>query len=379
MFENLLSWRRPRASRCVVGASISAFVIAASLAVTTATAGVSANRASAGLKIGLIMDGAANDGGYDTRAIQNLQAAIKQLGATNVTYTIAQNTPYTSQLTQAADTMISNGDKLLIDLAGGGSLFYSACQANPQVKCLEVLGSPPTPAANIQAVYPEYWFADYLIGVAGGLLSKSGKIGYGGAFKVHTPIIVSADAVALGCQSINPKCQVLLDYVNSWYDPPKETQIFDTLVSAGADYLMSFSNDAVPVQVAQKKGVWGVGIFEPMQKYGAKAYVTTRYLDWTSLFAQYIKETMDGTFKGGGLTLVPPGPDVHLGAWGASVPSSVRSKVDAVAAKIAGGWNPFVGPITDSAGKVMIPKGKMLSSSYIYSDWNWLVKGVVSS
>jgi len=333
---------------------------------------------TAHLKVGLVLDGSINDGGYDESAYKSLRAAMATVGANKFSLTYAQNTPYTTQMTQVVNGMIADGAKLIIDIAGGATLVYNVCAKSPDVQCLEVNGLPPL-GRNVQAFYPKNWLTDYLVGVAAGLLTKTGKIGYAAAFKIPSPIFESINAVALGCQSVRPDCKVLVSYVNSWYDPPTETNIFNTLVGAGADVLVSYTNDAVAVQVAKKNHIWGFGIFGDQSSFGPHAYVTSRLVNWSYVFEKYIRAGLAGHVSGGGVDLMGLGPELHLSAFGKNVPASVVAKVQRDYAALKAGKNPFVGPIYDQSGAVRVAKGIVLTDAFIYGKWNWLVKGVVGS
>jgi simple sugar transport system substrate-binding protein len=329
-------------------------------------------------KVGLIFDGSIRDGGYDQSAYNSIKAAVNRVGSDKVTFTYAEQVPYTSQMTQVVNGMIADGAKLIIDMAAGAALVFDACKQHPDVQCLEVNGFPPLPD-NVQAFYPKNFYTDYLTGVAAGLVTKTQKLGFAASFKIPTPIFESINSVALGCQSVKPGCRVLVSYVNSWYNPPKETSLFNTLAGAGADVLISYSNDAVPVQVAEKRGIWGVGIFGDHRKFGPNAYLTTRLVDWSQTFEKYIRAGIAGQVTGGGVDLWGLGPRLKLGAFGKRVPLSVRTKVNQIAAQIRAGKRPFVGPIYDQSGKLRVRKGQALTDEFIYSKWTWLVRGVVTS
>jgi simple sugar transport system substrate-binding protein len=363
-------------SVAVVAALTVALVLAASSSSKTPVPSAAGQEAP--FKVGVIFDGSIHDGGYDQSAYNGIKAAIQRVGTDKATFTYAQQVPYTSQMTQVVNGMISNGAKLIIDMAAGAGLVFDACKQHPDVQCLEVNGFPPL-ANNVQAFYPKNFYTDYLTGVAAGLVTKTGKLGFAASFKIPTPIFESINSVALGCQSVRPDCKVLVSYVNSWYNPPKETSLFNTLGGAGADVLLSYSNDAVPVQVAEKRGIWGVGIFGDQRKFGPHSYLTTRLVDWSQTFEKYIRSGIAGHVTGGGVDLWGVGPRLHLGSFGKRVPAAVKQKVNKIAAQMQAGKSPFTGPIYDQSGKLRVKKGQRLSDDFIYSKWNWLVKGVVAT
>ena len=73
------------------------------------------------------------------------------------------------------------------------------------------------------------------------------------------------------------------------------------------------------------------------------------------------------------LVLVPIGI-----AFGKITPQRVRTRVTKIFRSLTNGsFNPFVGPLYDSSGKLQVPKGKKLSQDFLYSGWKWTLRGVV--
>ncbi|MGB9113623.1 MAG: BMP family ABC transporter substrate-binding protein [Acidimicrobiales bacterium] len=329
-----------------------------------------------GLKTGWIYDGSVGDKGYDEEWYLAQQYLEHNLGI-KATYT--QNTPYTSQWTTTGEGMVASGAKILFDPGDGGSLFYAACAKYPKVACVESNGVKPFPN-NVVSLYDENWLPAYLEGMAAGLLTKTGKIGFLAAFSnLPAPVNETLNALVLGCQSTHPGCKAIVDVVNSWYNPPKETEDANALIDAGADVIGSTENDPVAVVVAQKRHVWGLGSWGNSVSSGPNSFVTSQIINWAPALEQLTKQVADGTFRGGRIEVFGFGPGLRLAPWGSKVPQSVRTKVNATYAQMKSGKNLFCGPIYDTSGKLRVSKGKCLSTMYIYDQWNWYVRGVTIS
>ncbi len=61
------------------------------------------------------------------------------------------------------------------------------------------------------------------------------------------------------------------------------------------------------------------------------------------------------------------------------MPASVKAKVLAVFDKAVAGKNLIVGPIYDTTGKLRYKAGQVVPPTYMFTTWNWYVKGVVTS
>ena len=71
---------------------------------------------------------------------------------------------------------------------------------------------------NIRTYYIRFYEAKFLLGLAAGILSENGKIGYIADFPIHgTPS--AANAFALGARMVNPKAKIYLNWFSaSWFD-----------------------------------------------------------------------------------------------------------------------------------------------------------------
>src|SRR5439155_729866 len=76
--------------------------------------------------------------------------------------------------------------------------------------------------------------ADYLTGMALGAASSKGKIGFVAPFPIPE-VIREINAVALGAQTTHPGANVQVVWTNTWFDPTKEKQAAQSLLSRGVD------------------------------------------------------------------------------------------------------------------------------------------------
>ena len=74
----------------------------------------------------------------------------------------------------------------------------------------------------------------YVQGVVAGLMTKTNKIGYLGAFPIPE-VIQGINAFASGLRSVNKEASISVVWVNSWYDPVKESDAAKVLIAEGAD------------------------------------------------------------------------------------------------------------------------------------------------
>ena len=363
-----------RALKFAVALALVGATVATVVGTASSTGRIARGHAVGPLKIAFLNNGPTNDGGW-TESISDGRIAVQSALGSKVSTTYTDNIPFGPDITRVAEQYVSQGYPVLVDGSCGGCVqFTQVCKKYPKVTCLLLDGSPPF-TANEAGLFPKFWQSAYLVGMTAGLLTKSNKIGTVEAFNI--PLVTSiVNAYAMGCQSVNPKCQVLAGVQNSWLLPAKTQQIASSLVDSGADFLWSYLDDSTTARVAEQRGAWASGAYLDQLKFAPQHYATGQVFKWGGPLVEQVKAIIAGKFKSG-LYLSTLGQGVDVGAvWGPSVPASVKTKVLAMKTKIQNGYNPFVGPLYDKSGKLRVKPGQKLSETYLYYQWNWQVKGI---
>ena len=301
------------------------------------------------LKVALLLPGPITDGGY-SQSFDEAGAAVLSEFGDQIEWLYTENIPFGEEMTQIAEQYVREGANVLIDSTAYGEVFTSVCEANPDVICLEAYGLRPL-GENESAFYSKHWLPTYLIGVAAGHLTETNKIGSIGSFEIPL-VFAQINALTLGCQSVNPDCETLVVFQNSWFDPAQETEISNSLVDAGADVLYSFLDDPATVATAEERGVWGASAIRDQPEFAPARYVTGYTFDWSGILTKELNTILDGTWTPGRIELTELGDGVVMGTWGPNVPQEVQDEVQGVMDRIQAGENPFVGEIYDTGRRV---------------------------
>jgi basic membrane protein A and related proteins len=365
---------RARSSRWAV-------VLVGTVALVGATAvGVSAHASGSGrstqkqsISIAFLHNGPVTDQGWSQSHQESRLAMLKALGG-KVKTTYVENVPYGKKAEDLWNQFAARKYDAIIDATAAGPSFVTFCQKHPNIACATTY--PPLSAngpKNLTNFYVQHWVGSYLAGVAAGLLTKKGTLGYVAPFKVPT-VNAALNSFTLGCQSVRKNCTVKTVLVNSWYDPPKETEAAQTLVNGGTDVMYGLTDDPAYSTVAAKNNLWTFGSYQYSYAAAGKWWGAGVVWDWTKMYIDYARGLLAGTWKARSV-VAPSG----LSPWGKSVPANVKARVAKVAAQIKAGKNVFKGPIYDNKGKLRVKAGQSLSSGFLLNGWTWLVKGVVSS
>src|SRR5581483_1174332 len=299
----------------ILSLAVLALAAGAAFAVSTATAAKQAP-----FKVAWIYVGPHNDGGW-SQAHDRGRLAVQKAFGSKVKTTYKELVPEGPQTCQVIESLIRDGNKMIFATSFG----FQNCMLQEAKKHPDVLFEQATGtlmAKNMAEYFGAGEDSIYLAGMAAGAATKKNLIGEVVAFPIPE-VLRHASAFALGAQAVNPKAKG---------------------------------------QFAQSKGIPWVGYNSDARKFEPTSWLTAAIYNWGVYYVPRVKAAMDGTWKTGfyygnikdGFTdLAPFGPKV-----------SAKTKA-LIAAKrkqlIDGSFHVFQGSLYDNAGKLRVPKGKVLS------------------
>ena len=282
-----------------------------------------------------------------------------------------ENMPYSADATRIYRQFVQQGANLVFSTSNSGDFLYEVADQTPDVGFLECDGRHTSD--NVGWYYLAHWYPTYVMGVAAGMMSKTGKLGYIASFPVSS-VFSGTNAYLMGARSVNPKANLQVITINSWFDPQGATQAGTALIDNGCDFLFGIMDEAGYLQVAEKRGVPAAMWNTDMRAFGPKSYVTSIVCDWNAYYVDQVGKRIAGQWTPS-TTILPMGGGIDIDKWGESVPKEVQSKADAVRTKILGGWSPFTGELKDSKGAVRVKAGETMTEDQLYN-WDWSVDGV---
>jgi len=223
----------------------------------------------------------------------------------------------------------------------------------------------------------------YVQGVVAGLMTKTNKIGYLGAFPIPE-VIQGINAFASGLRSVNKEASISVVWVNSWYDPVKESDAAKVLIAEGADLLAQHTDSPAMLQTAEKAGVKGFGQSSDMHEFAPNAQLFSSVNNWGPYYIQQVQHVIDGSWTTG------EGPDHWAGnTWNGlgddylvltefkNMPADIAAKATAARDGIASGsLNIFEGPMMDNKGNEVLATGAVLDDGGLWA-MNYYLDGVL--
>ena len=334
---------------------------------------VGAAQAGEPLKVGFVYVSPIGDAGWTFQHDLGRKALEKALGDKVVTKYV-ENVPEGADAERIIRDLATSGHKLILTTSFGYmNPTIKVASQFPNVAFMHATGYKM--AKNVGVYNARFYEGRYLTGVVAGKMTKSNVAGYVAAFPIPE-VLQGINAFVRGMRSVNPKAELKVVWVNSWFDPGKEREAAQTLIAQGADVVTHHTDSTAVVQTAEEKGVWAVGYHSDMSKYGPRAHLTAATHLWGDIYIKAAQDVLAGKWKP--MTVWGGIKDkmVKLAPINAAVPAEVKDQVAKVEKDIvAGKFHPFAGPVKDNEGKERVAAGKVMTDDAMQK-MDFYVEGV---
>ena len=337
---------------------------------------MAASTSTTPFKAAWIYVGPTTDHGW-TQAHDDGRKVVEQQLGSAVQTTYKENVPEGPQVATVVEQLVRDGNKIIFGTSFGfQDAMYSEAVKHPDVKFEQATGTKT--AANMGEYFGAAEDADFLTGMALGAASRKGKIGFVAPFPIPE-VIREINAITLGAQVTHPCATVQVVWTNTWFDPTKEKQAAQSLLSLGVDAIGQGQDSPATGDAAKAVGVKWTGYDSDQSSYAPDIWLTGTVYKWGSYYAGRVKAAMDGTWTSdnyyGGLK----DGLVDLAPFGSSVAQSVRDQISAKKDALkSGSFYEFTGPLKDQSGAVHVPSGTKLTVSDLYA-MSWFVQGVIGN
>jgi basic membrane protein A len=329
---------------------------------------------AAALKVAFVYVSPVSDAGWTAQHNAGRLELEKAL-AGKVTTSFVEKVPEGADAERVIRDLAQQGSKLIFTTSFG---FM-----NPTLKVAEEF--PATvfehatgykTAKNVGTYNIRFYEGRYLAGIVAGRMTQTNTLGYVAAFPIPE-VLQGINAYTLGARSVNPKAQVRVIWVNTWYDPGKERDAAIALMGQKADVLTHHTDSTATVAAAEEKGVRAVAYHSDMSKFGPKAQIAAVTHHWGAYYTRVTQSVLDGKWTLSNLWGGMKDGMIRLDAVHPDVPAETRAQVERIGADLAAGkFHPFTGPIRSNAGKDIAGKGEVLSDEKL-AKMDFYVQGVV--
>ena len=244
----------------------------------------------------------------------------------------------------------------------------------PNVKFESITGYKTD--VNVSVANARYYEGRYLAGVAAGRMTQSNVVGYVAGFSIPE-VLQGLNAFALGMRSVNPKAQVKVVWLNTWFDPAKERDAAFTLFNQSVDVITFHTASNAVMVAAQERGKMAIAYHSDMRKVAPDAQLMAVTHEWGAYYSQRVSDLQKGQWRTGNVWAGLKEGMIRVGDFGPKLPAKVRDEIVKVQQDISQGKrHPFQGPFADNEGKAIVAAGKKLSDVQILN-MNYGVAGVM--
>jgi basic membrane protein A len=325
------------------------------------------------LKVGFVYVGPVGDAGWTYAHDLGRKAVAAKYGDKVVTAYV-EKVPEGPDAERVIRDLVAQGNKLVFATSFGFmDSMAKVAKDHPDVRFEHATGYKT--AENLRVYEAKFYEGAYLAGILAGQMTKSNVLGFVGSFPIPE-VLRNINAFTLGAQSVNPKVKTKVVWVNSWFDPPKETEAAQSLMNQGADVLLQNTDSTAVLQAAERNGKYAFGWDSDMSAFAPKAHLGSCVLNWGVYYDKAVGEWLARTWK------------VESTRWGVKegmvdfvkmpdfAPEAARKKVlEAKEGLKAGTVHVFKGPVVDNTGKEVLARDVVADDAW-KGAVNFYVKGV---
>ena len=325
------------------------------------------------LKIAFAYVGPVGDGGW-SYAHDNARKAIEKEFGDKIVTSYVESVPETADAERVLRDMAGQGNKLIFGTTFGYmESMVKVAADNPGIKFEHATGYKT--AENLRTYDSRTYEGAYMAGVIAGGMTKTNTLGVVGSVPIPE-VLRNINSFTLGAQSVNPKIQTKVVWVNEWFSPPKETEAATSLINGGADVLFQNTDSPAVLKTAQDKGIRAFGWDSDMTAYGPKAHLGSAIINWTPYYTKAVKEVLDGNWATGQAWWGVKEGAIDLVSIAEDVPAELKAKVEEVKAGLKdGSYKIWKGPLMDNTGKEVIAADVVADDKFL-GGVNFYVQGV---
>ncbi|UBF24735.1 BMP family protein [Kovacikia minuta CCNUW1] len=287
--------------------------------------------AASGFKAAIVLPGIITDKAWNQAGYSGLNEIKSKLGA---------ETAYVEKVGQADQAeALSDFARRGFNLvyAHGGQFDAAIKQVAPQFPKTFFIGvNGAATGPNIASLRIDNLQASYLCGIIGATLSKAKKMAYiaGQEFQATQEELRGFE---LGAKSVDPKIQVSHTFTGDWNDAAKAKEAVNALLSAGADVIYQWLDNASPtaLQTIADKGAFAFGNTSDQLDVAPKAVLTSAVKRIDLAIAKLADLASKNELKGQVYSLGLEEPDIlYLGKFNSVVPQTLQDKTKITAEAI---------------------------------------------
>lgn len=156
---------------------------------------------------------------------------------------------------------------------------------------------------NMATYFAEFYQLYYLNGVMAGALTKTGHIGYVGAFLLPE-VVRHLNAFILGARSVNATVTLhVRELGTSWFDPTEARNAAQSMVTTDNVDIIAFTEDSSEIvkyaqeQYEEGNDIYAFGHYSPMLQFGNDAAISGQLVHWEVIYEDILSKVYSGAYN----------------------------------------------------------------------------------
>lgn len=234
--------------------------------------------------------------------------------------------------------------------------------------------------ANLGGYFAYIDQAHYAAGVAAGLSSTTGRIGYVAA-KPAGLVLRTINSFTLGVRRANPQAGVRLVFTGDWSLPVREAEATNTLADTGCDVIACHvDSPKVVIETAARRKLKTCGHNTSQSALDPAGFVTGAETKYETVYRSFATRLAAGEVLPNVETGGFDKDYVQLTPFGRGATEEARRAALAAVADLKAGKPMYVGPLSDNTGKPLLAAGASFGNYAPEIDARpFLVEGVQGS
>ncbi len=327
----------------------------------------------AATKVGVILNGYADDKSWSQSHYEGLEETAKQLNL-EITY---KEYVTTDTVISVIQEFVDGGCEIII----ANSAIYSeqivkAAEQYPEIFFFHATGV--SYSKNLSTYFGRMYQMRYLTGIAAGLQTETNEIGYAAAFPI-SEVNRGINAFALGVRSVNPDAKIYVRFINSWNADLSAANTTETLIAEhNIDVLAMHTDSLEPLRIADEHGVMTIGYNIDNSSLYPESCLTAAVWDWEKFYTPHILKCLQGKFEGANYWESADTGIIDIAPLSERARDGIVQAVEDERLRLySGTFDVFYGPIYDSEGVLRIAEGESMTDEVMLNEFDWYVEGVV--
>ncbi len=303
--------------------------------------------------------------------------AVEEKYGDRVKTTYIENVPEGADAERALTQLALAGNKLIFATSFGFmDATVNVAKKFPDVKFEHATGYKRLD--NLATYDARFYEGRAVMGTIAGMMTKSNKIGYIGAFPIPE-VLQGINSSYIHARKVNPDVEMKVVWAYTWFDPAKEADAAAALIAEGVDVILQHTDSTAPLAKAQEAGnVIGFGQASDMAAFKPTPRVSAIIDNWAPYYIDRVGQMLDGTWESKGQWLGIAGGEVEIGEITDAVPEDVKAKALEVRDSIASGdYHPFTGPLNKADGSPWLADGQTATDKEL-SSMDFYVEGITA-